>query len=389
MKFELLKTDPATGARRGKLYTSHGTVETPVFMPCGTQGTVKAISPHELEEEGVEIILCNTYHLYLRPGHQVISELGGLHRFMNWPRTILTDSGGYQVYSLAKLRCISEEGVSFQSHLDGSKHFLSPEKVIHIQQALGSDIIMPLDECVSYPASYDYVRASTGLTLSWARRCREAHFDQNPALFGIIQGGLFQDLREWSALETVNVGFEGYAIGGLSVGESRDQMYEIVAHTVPFLPTDKPRYLMGVGTPGDLLKAMGLGIDMFDCVMPTRHGRTGSLFTSHGRINIKGAQYAREEGPVDPECDCYTCRNFSRAYLRHLTQSGEVLGLRLNTLHNLHFYQTIIRQARRAIEEGNFLEFKAAFLARLNGEEPGDSCLEEQYDQKDLLRKSF
>ncbi|MBI5166640.1 MAG: tRNA guanosine(34) transglycosylase Tgt [candidate division NC10 bacterium] len=365
MKFELLKIDPATGARRGRLHTPHGTVETPVFMPCGTQGTVKALSPQELEGEGVELILCNTYHLYLRPGHELIAELGGLHRFMSWPHPILTDSGGYQVYSLAELRRISEEGVSFQSHLDGSKHFLSPEKVIEIQQALGSDIIMALDECAPYPAAYEYVKTSIELTLRWARRCREAHTSRNPALFGIVQGGVFPDLRERSAEETVRIGFEGYALGGLSVGESKTQTYEVIASTAPMLPLEKPRYLMGLGPPEDLLEAVALGIDMFDCVMPTRHGRTGSLFTSQGRLNIKAARYAKEEGPVDPECDCYTCRHFSRAYLRHLFITGELLGLQLNTLHNLHFYQNLMQQVRRAIEAETFREFKAGFLAKL------------------------
>ncbi len=363
MTYELLKSDPATGARRGRITTSRGSVETPAFMPCGTQATVKTLTPHELEAEGVELVLCNTYHLYLRPGHQLIEELGGLHRFMGWPGAILTDSGGYQVYSMASLRRVSEEGVTFQSHLDGSRHFLSPELAIEIQKALGADIIMPLDECAPYPSSDGYLERSLDLTLRWAERSRAAHSDVQPALFGIVQGGTDKRLREQGVERLLEIGFEGYALGGLSVGESKEAMYETIGHTAPFLPADRPRYVMGVGTPEDLVEAVARGADMFDCVMPTRHGRTGSLFTSEGRINIKAAQYARDERPPDPACDCYTCRHFSRAYLRHLFVADEILGLRLNTLHNLHLYLALMRQIRRAIEEGTFAEFRAGFLA--------------------------
>lgn len=362
MTFELLKIDAATGARRGRLRTPHGTVETPAFMPCGTGGAVKALTPHELETEGVQMALCNTYHLYLRPGHRLIEELGGLHRFMAWSGSILTDSGGFQVYSLAPLRQISEEGVSFRSHLDGSLHFLSPELAIEVQKSLGADIIMPLDECAPYPATTDYLQRSLGLTLKWAERSRVAHPNGQPALFGILQGGTDKALRDRAATALQKIGFDGYALGGLAVGEPKALMYETVAHTTPLLPVDRPRYLMGVGTPEDLVESVMRGVDMFDCVMPTRHGRTGSLFTSQGRINIKGATHASDERPLDPACDCYTCRHFSRAYLRHLFMAGEILGLRLNTLHNLHFYLTLMQQIRQAIEDGSLTAFRTRFL---------------------------
>jgi len=332
-------------------------------MPCGTQATVKALTPHELESEGAEVVLCNTYHLYLRPGHRLIEEMGGLHRFMAWPRAILTDSGGYQVYSMTALRRISEDGVAFQSHLDGSRHFLSPELAIEIQKTLGADIIMPLDECAPHPSTDGYLQRSLDLTIRWAERSRAAHPDGEPALFGIVQGGTDKALREKGAERLQRIGFDGYALGGLSVGESKGAMYEIIAHTAPLLPPDRPRYLMGVGTPEDLIECVARGVDMFDCVMPTRHGRTGSLFTSLGRINIKGAQHARDERPPDPACDCYTCRHFSRAYLRHLFVADEILGLRLNTLHNLHFYLTLMRQLRDTIQDGTFAAFRAGFLA--------------------------
>lgn len=362
MTFELLKIDAATGARRGRLRTPHGTVETPAFMPCGTGGAVKALTPHELETEGVQMALCNTYHLYLRPGHRLIEELGGLHRFMAWSGSILTDSGGFQVYSLAPLRQISEDGVSFRSHLDGSLHFLSPELAIEVQKSLGADIIMPLDECAPYPSTTDYLQRSLGLTLKWAERSRVAHSNGQPALFGILQGGTDKALREQAATALQKIGFDGYALGGLAVGEPKAVMYETVAHTTPLLPVDRPRYLMGVGTPEDLVESVMRGVDMFDCVMPTRHGRTGSLFTSQGRINIKGAAHASDERPLDPACDCYTCRHFSRAYLRHLFMAGEILGLRLNTLHNLHFYLTLMQQIRQAIEDGSLAAFRTRFL---------------------------
>ncbi len=390
MTFDLLKIDPATGARRGRITTPHGTVDTPVFMPCGTQATVKALSPDELVAEGVQLVLCNTYHLYLRPGHRVIEELGGLHRFMAWPGAVLTDSGGYQVYSMATLRRISEEGVTFRSHLDGSDHFLSPELAIEIQKALGADIVMPLDECAPAPSADGYLRRSLELTIRWAERSRAAHPDGEPALFGIVQGGTDKGLREEGAKALQQIGFEGYALGGLSVGETKEAMYGTIAHTTPLLPADRPRYLMGVGTPEDLVEGVARGVDMFDCVLPTRHGRTGSLFTSLGRINIKGARHARDERPLDPACDCYTCRHFSRAYLRHLFMAGEILGLRLNTLHNLHFYQTLMKQVRQAIDDGTFAAFRTAFLERFTvhsprftGSDLNPSTLNRQPSQED------
>ncbi len=361
MTFELLAVD-SSGARRGRLFTPHGTVETPVFMPCASLGAVKTLSPHEVRQVGVELILCNTYHLYLRPGHELIRDLGGLHPFTGWNGPILTDSGGFQVFSLGPLRKITDDGVVFQSHLDGSRHFLSPEKTIAIQQALGADIIMPLDECPPYPISHDEARNALDRTLRWAERSRNVHKGTDQILFGIIQGGVFPDLRERGARELVRLGFGGYAVGGLSVGESKAEMQEVLATTLPHLPTDRPRYLMGVGTPEDLLVSMAAGVDMFDCVMPTRHGRTGSLFSATGHVNIKNATYARDASPVDPSCDCYTCRHHSRAFLRHLFVTGDILGLRLNTLHNLHFYSMLMRKAREAIEEGRFTAFQAGSL---------------------------
>jgi len=365
MRFELLATDRTTSARRGRLTTGHGTVETPVFMPCGTQATVKTLDPRDLHEEACELILCNTYHLYLRPGHEVIKELGGLHRFMGWNRAILTDSGGYQVLSLAALRNITEDGITFQSHLDGSRHFLTPEKAVEIQLALGADILMALDECPPHVAEYAYHQASMERTARWAARCRIAHPGDEPALFGIIQGGTHLDLRSRSAEATVQVGFSGYALGGLGIGEGPAQMYAVVEHTTALLPAESPRYLMGVGTPQDLLEGIARGVDMFDCVLPTRNARNGGLFTSTGRLNIKGAAYARDERPVDPACSCYTCRHFSRAYLRHLYVADEILGLRLNTIHNLHYYLELTRQARQAIEAGTFSAWKAECLAKM------------------------
>jgi queuine tRNA-ribosyltransferase len=365
MRFELLATDRTTSARRGRLTTGHGTVETPVFMPCGTQATVKTLDPRDLHEEACELILCNTYHLYLRPGHEVIKELGGLHRFMGWNRAILTDSGGYQVLSLAALRNITEDGITFQSHLDGSRHLLTPEKAVEIQLALGADILMALDECPPHVAEYAYHQASMERTARWAARCRIAHPGDEPALFGIIQGGTHLDLRSRSAEATVQVGFSGYALGGLGIGEGPAQMYAVVEHTTALLSAESPRYLMGVGTPQDLLEGIARGVDMFDCVLPTRNARNGGLFTSTGRLNIKGAAYARDERPVDPACSCYTCRHFSRAYLRHLYVADEILGLRLNTIHNLHYYLELTRQARQAIEAGTFPAWKAECLAKM------------------------
>ncbi|MGH7360791.1 MAG: tRNA guanosine(34) transglycosylase Tgt [Candidatus Methylomirabilales bacterium] len=366
-RFEVRATDPDTGARRGRLTTPHGTVETPAFIPCGTQATVKTLSPRDLEEEGVELILCNTYHLALRPGAETIAGLGGLHRFMAWPRALLTDSGGYQVFSMAELRRITEEGVTFRSHLDGSSHALTPERAIAIQEALGADIIMAFDDCTPYPATPDQARTSMELTLRWAERCLKAWTRSDQALFGIVQGSVYPELRAEAAARLTALPFDGYAIGGLSVGESKGQMLAVLRHTAPRLPAERPRYLMGIGTPEDLLLGIAAGIDMFDCVMPTRHGRTGSLFTRQGRLSIKAAEYARDERPVDPECACYTCRTFSRAYLRHLFVADETLGLRLNTLHNLHFYLTLMAEARQALAEGTFAKFLDDRLAALRG----------------------
>ncbi len=361
MNFQVIKTDTSTKARLGQLTTAHGLVHTPVFMPVGTQASVKGLSPQNLKEIGVEIILSNTYHLYLRPGHKLIEEQGGLHRFMGWDRSILTDSGGFQIYSLSDLRKITEEEVIFRSHLDGSEHRISPEKSIEIQESLGADIIMCFDECTPYPASYDYALQSMKLTLKWARRCKERHRRKDQQLFGIVQGGMYPDLREACVKGLLEIGFEGYALGGLSVGEPKSTMYQIVDFTTSLLPLDQPRYLMGVGTPEDLLECVALGIDMFDCVMPTRHARNGSLFTSRGRVIIKNAQYAKDSSPLDPECGCYTCQNFSKAYLRHLFMAGEILAAVLNTLHNLYFYLDFMRKIRESINQGRFVEFKAQF----------------------------
>jgi queuine tRNA-ribosyltransferase len=364
MKFELLATDSVTGARRGRITTAHGQVETPVFMPCGTQATVKTLDPRDLHGEGYELILCNTYHLFLRPGHEVIQELGGLHRFMAWDRAILTDSGGYQVLSMAPLRDITDDGVTFQSHLDGSRHLLSPEKAVEIQLALGADILVALDECPPHGADAAYHRVSMERTVRWASRCRASHPGDEPALFGVIQGGTYPELRAGSAEGTRRVGFAGYALGGLGIGEGLSQRSEIVGYTTSLLPAEAPRYLMGVGTPQDLVECIARGVDMFDCVLPTRNARNGSLFTSLGRLNIKGAIYARDERPPDPACACYTCQHFSRAYLRHLYVSNEILGLRLNTIHNLHYYATLMRQARQAIEGGTFAAWQKDWLSR-------------------------
>ena len=382
MRFELLATDRTTQARHGRLTTPHGGVETPVFVPCGTQATVKTLDPRDLHEEGCELILCNTYHLYLRPGHEIIRALGGLHRFMGWDRAILTDSGGFQVLSLASLRKITEEGVAFQSHLDGSRHLLTPEKAVEIQLALGADILMALDECPPRSADYEYHGSSMERTARWAERCRNAHQGDEPALFGIIQGGTYLDLRSRSAEATVRAGFSGYALGGLGIGEGPAQMYAVVEHTTALLPAGSPRYLMGVGTPQDLLEGIARGVDMFDCVLPTRNARNGGLFTSTGRLNIKGAAYARDERPVDPACSCYTCRHFSRAYLRHLYVADEILGLRLNTIHNLHYYAELMRQARQAIQTGTFPVWKAECLAKMvfdpsTSKHPQETCTDD------------
>ncbi|MFH1624547.1 MAG: tRNA guanosine(34) transglycosylase Tgt [Pseudomonadota bacterium] len=360
-KFDLLKKDSGCSARLGRVTTKHGQFTIPAFMPVGTQATIKSLSPKDLKEVGAQIVSTNTYHLYLRPGHQVIKKLGGLHRFMGWDHPILTDSGGFQVFSLAALRKITEEGVYFQSHIDGSRHFISPEKSVEIQETLGSDIMMCFDECIPYPASHDYALNSVEMTAKWAEICKKTRKSGDAALFGIIQGGMFGDLREKSAESILNIGFDGYAIGGLSVGETKAMMYEIIMRTLPLLPEDSPRYLMGVGTPEDLVEYTGLGFDMFDCVMPTRNARNGMLFTSKGKIAIKNAQYVDDDSPLDENCPCYTCKHFSRGYLRHLFVANEILSSRLNTIHNLTYYFTLISEMREAIAENRFTEFRKKF----------------------------
>jgi len=345
--------------------TAHGEVTTPVFMPVGTQATVKTLSPEDLVSIGAEIILSNTYHLFLRPGHGLIRDFGGVQKFMGWNRPVLTDSGGFQVFSLAELRKITEEGVTFQSPIDGgAKHLITPEYAVEIQEALGADIIMAFDECTPYPATRDYAHESLERTLRWAKRCAAAKKATGQALFGIVQGGTYPDLRKRSAEALVDIGFDGYAIGGLSVGETKPLMYEMIEATVPSMPGDKPRYLMGVGTPEDLVEGVDRGIDMFDCVMPTRNARNGTFFTSFGRVVIRNAQYERDHQPIDPGCGCYTCRNFTRAYLRHLFNANEVLALRLGTIHNLFFYLDLMRSVRTSIGQGTFREFKKAFLMK-------------------------
>jgi len=369
-QFEILKKDAFSKARLGRIETDHGSFSTPAFLPVGTQGTVKSLTPEELVEVGVEVILGNTYHLYLRPGCETIRRLGGLHSFIHWERPILTDSGGYQVFSLAKLRKISEEGVTFQSHIDGSLHFLTPEKVVEIQGILGSDIAMVLDECIPYPSPYEYAKASTLLTTQWAKRSLERRRETNPALFAIVQGGTYQDLREESVQALVKMDFQGYAIGGVSVGEPKSLMLNVLEWTTPFLPENAPRYLMGVGTPEDILNAVMLGIDLFDCVLPTRNARNGMLFTSIGKISIKQAQYAEDERPVDETCACYTCRHYSRAYLRHLYLANEILSSRLNTIHNIYYYMNFIGGIQEAIQEGRLLDFQKTHCSRPSGLEP-------------------
>lgn len=362
--FEVVKKDAGSRARRGVLKTWHGEIQTPVFMPVGTQAAVKTMTPADLSTLGAGIILSNTYHLYLRPGHELIKRLGGLHRFMGWDGAVLTDSGGFQVFSHSELRKITEEGVRFQSHLDGSYHFLTPELATEVQEALGADIIMCFDECAPYPSTYDYFKGSSEMTIRWAKRCKDAKKREDQALFGIIQGGMHRDLRERCARELVDIGFEGYAIGGLSVGETKPLMYEVTEYCTAIMPEDRPRYLMGVGTPEDLVEGVNRGVDMFDCVMPTRNARTGQLFTSFGKLNIRNAKYAEDESPVDPECTCYSCRNFSRAYLRHLFTAGEITALRLNTYHNLYYYLNLMRDLRRAIEEDRLSSFTKDFYSK-------------------------
>jgi queuine tRNA-ribosyltransferase len=361
--FEILSRDPGCGARHGRLVTAHGTIATPVFMPVGTQGTVKSLSPDELEALGAEMILANTYHLHMRPGAERIARLGGLHAFMHWPRSILTDSGGFQVFSLARINKIEEEGVVFQSHLDGSRHLLSPEAAVAIQRHLGSDIAMVFDECNSYPVSYAYASESMQRTVRWARRSRAAHDLAEQALFGIIQGSVFVDLRKACLEQLAAIGFDGYALGSLSVGEPKEEMLAVLESLTPLMPVSSPRYLMGVGTPEDIDEAVRLGVDMFDCVMPTRNARNGMLFTSRGSIQIKNSCYADDDAPIETNCTCYTCRRFSRAYLRHLFMARELLAYRLNTLHNLHYYLTLMTAIRQAIEDGSFEAWRKAFYA--------------------------
>ena len=362
MQFTLHTTDNL--ARRGTLTLAHGQVQTPAFMPVGTYGTVKAMSPQELTEINAHIVLGNTFHLWLRPGLDVIAAHGGLHKFMGWDKPILTDSGGFQVWSLGELRKISEEGVKFRSPINGDSCFLTPEESMRIQKVLNSDIVMIFDECTPYPATHEQARKSMELSLRWAKRSKAAHAGNPNALFGIIQGGMFEDLRDVSLKGLKEIDFDGYAIGGLSVGEPKEDMLRILAHTAPQMPADKPRYLMGVGTPEDLVDAVSAGIDMFDCVMPTRNARNGWLFTQYGDVKIKNASYKNDTSPLDEDCQCYTCRHFTRAYLHHLFRVGEILGARLNTIHNLHYYQFLMQGMRDAIEAGRFAEFKQEFATK-------------------------
>lgn len=370
VSFQVLGKDPSTGARLGLLKTAHGDVETPAFMPVGTQGTVKSLLPETVRELGAGMILANTYHLYLRPGHRLIESLGGLHRFMNWGGPILTDSGGFQVYSLSRLRKIEEAGVTFQSHIDGSRHFLGPEEAVEIQESLGSDIMMCFDECIPHPAGYAYAEQSMERTLRWAARCRDARTKDGRALFGIVQGGMYHDLRKRSAEGTVRTGFDGYALGGLSVGETKEEMFGVVEFTAPLLPEDRPRYVMGVGTPGDILECVCRGVDLFDCVLPTRTARNGMLFTNSGKLVIKHAQYRTDETPVDPSCDCYTCRHYSRAYLRHLYLSREILALVLNTIHNVRYYLRFTESIREAVRKGRAGDFLKKFRENQAASDP-------------------
>lgn len=363
--YELIKTCKQSGARLGRVHTPHGTIETPVFMPVGTLATVKTMSPEELKQMDAQIILSNTYHLYLRPGHEIVRRAGGLHRFMNWDRPILTDSGGFQVFSLSERRKITEEGVEFKSHLDGSKLFLSPESSMEIQNALGADIIMAFDECPPYPASHEYVKQSLERTTRWAERCLKAHArPHDQALFGIVQGGMYEDLRRQSAEQLTSLDFPGYAIGGLSVGEPKEVMYQMLEITTPLLPANKPRYLMGVGSPDALLEGAIRGVDMFDCVLPTRIARNGTCMTSQGRLVIRNAKYQDDFGPLDPECSCYTCTHYSRAYIRHLIKADETFGIRLTTYHNLHFLLDLMRKIRQAIMEDRLLDFRDEFFEK-------------------------
>ena len=364
--YELLHECKQTGARRGVIHTPHGDIQTPVFMPVGTQATVKSMTPDELKDMiDAKIILSNTYHLYLRPGSKIVKEAGGLHKFMNWDRAILTDSGGFQVFSLGDLRTISEEGVEFKSHLDGSKHFFSPESVMETENDLGADIIMAFDECVEYPATYEYTKQSMERTTRWAKRCKEAHKNtEKQGLFGIIQGGFYKDLRDKSLEDLVAMDFPGYAIGGISVGEPKEEFLDILRFTAPLMPENKPRYLMGVGTPDYLIEAALAGIDMCDCVLPTRIARNGTAMTWNGKVVVRNATYERDFTPLDSECDCYTCRNYTKAYLRHLVKTKEILGVRLLSIHNLYFLSKLMERVRKEIENDNLLNFKNEFYSK-------------------------
>lgn len=369
--FNLEHKDTGSKARAGVLNTNHGRISTPVFMPVGTQGTVKTMTPRDLTEHGASIILGNTYHLYLRPGHKLIESFGGLHKFMSWKGAILTDSGGFQVFSLQELRKIDEQGVVFQSHIDGSRHKFTPQSVLEIQRSLGSDIMMVLDECAPYPASREYAEKSNQLTLNWARQARELYsqwqplYDHQQYLFGIVQGSVYEDIREYSANELVKMDFPGYAIGGLAVGEDKETMYRITELCTDVLPENKPRYLMGVGMPEDILEAIERGVDMFDCVIPTRNGRNGTVFTRNGKMVLKAARFKYDQKPIDEHCDCYTCRHFSRGYIRHLFNTNEILGLHLATIHNIYFYLWLVGQARKKILTNQFVSWKAQILKEI------------------------
>ena len=368
IKYELIKNDGQ--ARLGKLVTNYGTFDTPMFMPVGTLANVKTLTPEELYNMNSAVILSNTYHLWLRPGEDIVAKAGGLHKFMNYNGPILTDSGGFQVFSLAKKKDISEEGVIFKSHIDGKKLFLTPELSIQIQNKLDSDIAMSFDECIPYPASYEYAKASTERTIRWAKRGLSVHNNPNQSLFGIVQGGEFEDLRKYSALETVKLNFDGYSIGGTSVGEDKDTMYKMIDYAIKYLPIDKPRYLMGVGEPIDLLEGVERGIDMFDCVLPTRLARHGNAFTRNGRINLKNLKYKEDFTPIEDNCDCYTCKNYTRAYIRHLLKCDETFGIRLTTYHNLHFLIHLMEDIKQAIREDRLGDFKEEFFERYGFNEP-------------------
>ena len=367
VRYELIKECSRSGARLGRLHTPHGTFETPMFMPVGTQATVKTLSPEELYEMGSQVILSNTYHLFLRPGHELVQKAGGLHKFMNYKRGMLTDSGGFQVFSLGAMRKITEEGVMFRSHIDGSKKFLSPEIATNVQEALGADIAMAFDECIPYPAAYDYAKQSTERTTRWAKRCLEAHTREDQSLFGIVQGGMYPELRKLSVQQLTELDFAGYGIGGLSVGEPKPMMYDILGQTTVDMPKDKARYLMGVGTADCIVEAVNLGVDMFDCVFPTRVARNGTAMTNYGRLVVRNACYAEDFSPIEEGCGCYTCRNFSRAYIRHLFKAEEIFALRLLTIHNLYFLLNFTKRIRQAIAEDRFPEFRERFLQNYHG----------------------